>query len=60
MINITAARMKLGRDVHPSSLSICESLQVILQFETKIIAAFITGGESRLVANSFKPGRVLS
>ena len=56
MINITAARLKLGRDVHPSFFSICESLEVILQFETKITAAIITGGQSRLVANCFKTG----
>ena len=56
MINITAARLKLGRDVHPLFFNIWESLEVILQFETKITAAFITGGESRLVANCFKPG----
>ena len=54
MINITAARLKLGRDVPPSFFSIFESLEVILQFDTKVTAAFITGGESWLVANCFK------
>ena len=56
MINITAVRLKLGGDVPPSFFSICESLEVILQLDTKITAAFITGGESRLVTNRFKPG----
>ena len=56
MINIAAARLKLGRDVPPSFFSIFESLEVILQFDTKVTAAFITGGESWLVANCFKPG----
>ena len=57
MINITAERLKLGRDVPPSFFSICESLEVILQFDTTVVtAAFITGGESWLVANCFKPG----
>ena len=55
MISVTAARLKLGRDIHPSFFSICESLEVILQFDTKVTTAFITGGESWLVANCFKP-----
>ena len=40
MINITAARLKLGRDVPPSFFSIFESLEVILQFDTKITATY--------------------
>ena len=56
MINVTAARLKLGRDVPPPFFSICESLEVILQFDIKVTTAFITGGESWLVANCFKPG----
>ena len=42
--------------LHHSLVLFFESLEVILQIDTKVTAAFITGGESWLVANCFKPG----
>ena len=55
-VTIVAIRLKLGVGVYSSFFSMCGSLEVVSQSDCEVMDANVTGGESRLVANAFKPG----